>query len=91
MKIPNFSDLPEVAQGCEWARALTTYPSTITRAYQTGKLHGSKVGRRTVLFSRHDILVWLGLEVLVEPTPSAPAPRPIGRIIAKVPVAARKR
>ena len=89
MKIPNLSDLPEVAQGSEWARGLCTYPSTITRAYQSGKLHGSKIGRRTVLFSRNDIFAWLGLEVLVEPAPAAPAPRAIERIVAKAPVAHR--
>ena len=92
MKIPNLADLPEVAQGSEWARALQSYPSTITRAYQSGKLHGSKIGRRTVLFAKNDILEWLGLQVFVDPAPSAPAPRPIERIVAaKAPVVARRR
>jgi hypothetical protein len=90
MKIPSLSDLPEVARGSEWARALGTYPPTITRAFQSGKLHGSKIGRRTVLFTRSDIFAWLGLEVLVDPVPAAPAPRSIERIVAKVPIAVGK-
>jgi hypothetical protein len=90
MKIPSLEDLPRVAQGSEWARKLNSYPSTITRAYQSGALKGSKIGRRTVLFSREDIFEWLGLEVLIE-TPAAPTPRPIERIVAKAPVAARHR
>jgi hypothetical protein len=88
MKIPNLASLPEVAQGSEWARGLCTYPSTITRAFQSGKLRGSKIGRRTVLFSRGDILEWLGLEILVEPAVAAPAPRPVERIVAKKSAAA---
>ena len=90
MKIPRLSELPEVGQGSEWARKLHSYPSTITRAFQTGKLRGSKVGRRTVLFTREDIFAWLGLEVLVEPA-AAPAPQVIERIIAKQPVPVQRR
>ena len=87
----SLANLPEVAQGSEWARILQTYPSTITRAYQAGKLHGSKIGRRTVLFSRNNVFDWLGFEVLTEPIPVAPTPRAIERIVAKAPVAARGR
>jgi hypothetical protein len=82
MKIPKLSELPEVGQGVEWARGLHTYPSTISRAYHSGALHGSKVGRKTVLFTRQDIFAWLGLEVLTEPAPEAPVPRPVERVVA---------
>ncbi len=90
MKIPSLAELPEVGQGSEWARRLHAPPSTITRAFQNGKLRGSKIGRRTVLFTREDIFAWLGLEVRPEPAPAAPAPQPIGRMFAKTPTAVSK-
>jgi hypothetical protein len=83
MKIPSLSNLPEIAQASEWCRVLDTYPSTMTRAFQSGKLHGSKIGHRTVLHSRADILDWLGFDVHAEPVLTAPPPRTIERTLAK--------
>jgi hypothetical protein len=89
MKISNLSSLPAIMQGRELARLLHSYPSTITRAYQTGALRGSKIGRRTVLFAKADVLDWLGFEVLTKPAPAAPAPQQIEEIVAKTPAARR--
>jgi hypothetical protein len=83
MKIPSLDALPELANASEWAHTLGTFPSTMSRAYKSGKLRGSTVGRRTVLFTRADILDWLGFEIVVEPLPPVPQPPPVMRIVAK--------
>lgn len=82
MRIPNLSELPDVGQACEWSRRLDSPPSTFTRAYKAGKLRGSKVGKRTLLFTKHDVLSWLGFEIIAEPAPVAPA-QTIERIVTR--------
>jgi hypothetical protein len=82
MNISSLSNWPEIAQASVWCKVLDTYPSTMTRAFQSGRLRGSKLGHRTVLHSKGDILAWLGFEIHTETLP-APAPKTIERPLSR--------
>ncbi len=61
MRIPKIDNLPDVAQRAEWARLLECDASTLYRAEMAQQLKGSKPGGRIVIYSKRDILRWLGI------------------------------
>ena len=78
MTIPKPEDMPAGAQSVDWARTLEAAQSTLSRAYQSGKLKGTRVGYRTLIHTKEDILEWLGLSI--EPQV---APHPVERFVLR--------
>jgi hypothetical protein len=62
MKIPRVEDLPDAASRPHWAEALRLNESTLYRADRQGKLQASRVGGRTVIYTKRAILKWLGID-----------------------------
>jgi hypothetical protein len=74
-EIRNLEELPAIAQMCTWSPLIKKSPSAMSRAFHEGKLKGSKMGRRTLLFAREDVLNWLGFQVQEEEPASLPPRR----------------
>lgn len=62
MKSIKFDALPDVARRCAWARILEMDSSTFWRAEKEGKLTSSRPGAKTVLYTKEEILHWLGVK-----------------------------
>lgn len=62
MKCVKLDNLPDVARRSAWARLLKMDSSTFRRAEKEGKLTSSRPGSRTVLYTKDEILHWLGLK-----------------------------
>ena len=62
MKCVKLDTLPDVARRSAWARLFEMDASTFWRAEKEGKIRGSRPGARTVLYTKAEILNWLGLK-----------------------------
>jgi hypothetical protein len=62
MKCVKLDTLPDVARRSAWARLLEMDASTFWRAEKEGKLISSRPGSKTVLYTKTEILNWLGLK-----------------------------
>ena len=83
MEIQNLLDIPEVATARKMGKRIGAAPSTLYRAYYAGELRGSKVGPRSLLFTRSDVLEWLGLQAISEPAPApVQTPKTVERLVA---------
>jgi predicted DNA-binding transcriptional regulator AlpA len=61
MRIPQIDKLPDLAQRSEWARLLEINPTTLYRAEKRGDLTGSRPTGRSVVYTKAEILRWLGV------------------------------
>jgi hypothetical protein len=61
MRIPKLSDLPDLAQRAEWARRLQCDHTTLYRAEMRGDLKGYRGRNGAAIYSKKQILDWLGL------------------------------
>jgi hypothetical protein len=64
VKIPDIARLPDACHAAEWARLLSCNPSTIYRAEQANQLRRSPSRGSRALYSKREILRWLGLSAL---------------------------
>ena len=62
MHIQKIELLPDIDSRRGWAKILKKHEVTLYRAEQAGLLKSSKVGHRTVLYTKAAILEWLGVK-----------------------------
>ena len=62
MRIPHIEKLPDLAQRAEWARLLQCDYTTLARAEARGDIKGSRPTGRSVIYTKTEILEWLGVE-----------------------------
>jgi len=59
MRIPNLTELPDVAQRREWARLLGCDYTTLVRAEERGDIRGYRPTNRSVVYTKETILSWV--------------------------------